>query len=123
MHKLVHENDVIIIDSFSKLQELELGVELVKDFRKAYNGKLFIIIQQQNTNGKMRGDAKSKFDDDIVGFVKKDDNYQNNYAYWDKNRYHSGNLEDLKFNIFNGKLNNNQPIEPIAKEQFSFSAV
>lgn len=123
VHKLVRENDVIIIDSFSKLQELERGVELDKDFRKAYNGKLFIIIYQQTTDGKMRGGAKSQFDGDIIGFVKKEDNYQNNYAYWDKNRYHSGNLEDLKFNIFNGKLNNNQLIQTVAKEQFSFSAV
>ena len=67
IHKLVRENDVIIIDSFSKLQEMQKGCELDKDFRKAYDGKLFIIIYQQTTDGKMRGGAKSQFDGDIIG--------------------------------------------------------
>lgn len=122
VHQLCRDNDVIVIDSFSKLQELEKGIELDKDFRKAYNGKLFIIIYQQTSDGKMRGGAKSQFDGDIIGFVKKEDDYRNNYAYWDKNRYHSGNLETLKFNIYSGTLNQQQN-STVATEQFAFSAV
>jgi antirestriction protein ArdC/type IV secretory pathway ATPase VirB11/archaellum biosynthesis ATPase len=131
VHKLVRENDVIIIDSFSKLQEMQKGVELDKDFRKAYNGKLFIIIYQQTTDGKMRGGSKSQFDGDIICFVKKETDYKENYCYQDKNRYQKTNLEDLKFNIFSGKLlkketDQVQPIvetqiiAPISNHQFNF---
>ena len=104
IHKLVRENDVIVIDSFSKLQEMQKGCELDKDFRKAYDGKLFIIIYQQTTDGKMRGGSKSQFDGDIICFVKKEANYMDNYCWMDKNRYQDKNLEDLKFNIYSGKL-------------------
>ena len=108
IHKLVRENDVIVIDSFSKLQEMQKGCELDKDFRKAYDGKLFIIIYQQTTDGKMRGGSKSQFDGDIICFVKKEPNYMDNYCWMDKNRYQDKNLEDLKFNIYSGKLLQNE---------------
>jgi len=109
VHNLVKENDVIVIDSFSKLQEMQKGCELDKDFRKAYDGKLFIIIYQQTTDGKMRGGSKSQFDGDVICFVKKEPNYQDNYCYMDKNRYQKKNLEDLKFNIYSGKLIGQEP--------------
>lgn len=104
VHNLVKENDVIFIDSFSKLQEMQRGCALDKDFRKAYDGKLFIIIYQQTTDGKMRGGSKSQFDGDIICFIEKEDNYQDNYCYWDKNRYQNANPGKLQFNIFDGKL-------------------
>jgi hypothetical protein len=112
VHKLVRENDVIIIDSFSKLQEMQKGCELDKDFRKAYDGKLFIIIYQLTGDGKMRGGSKSQFDGDIISFIQKETNYKDNYCYHDKNRYNNRNLEDLKFNIFSGKL-----IQPEQEQQ------
>ncbi len=104
VYDLVKQNDIIIIDSFSKLQEMQKGCELDKDFRKAYDGKLFIIIYQQTTDGKMRGGSKSQFDGDVICFVQKESNYQDNYCWMDKNRYQKKNLEDLKYNIFKGKL-------------------
>jgi len=126
VHKLCRENDVIVIDSFSKLQEMQKGCELDKDFRKAYDGKLFIIIYQLTGDGKMRGGSKSQFDGDIISFVKKEDNYKDNYCYHDKNRYNNANLEDLKFNIFSGKINQTETqkreVQPKETIQFSFNA-
>lgn len=123
VHKLIRENDVVVIDSFSKLLEMQKGIGLDKDFRKAYDGKLFIIIYQLTSDGKMRGGSSSQFDGDIISFIEKMPNYEDNYCYHDKNRYNKENLEDLKFNIFSGKLV--RPIEePIAvvpvANQFSF---
>ncbi|MCD8438014.1 ssDNA-binding domain-containing protein [Tenacibaculum dicentrarchi] len=101
---LVKENDIIVIDSFAKMQEIQKGFEVDKDLRKKYDGKLFIVIFQQTTDGKMRGGSKSQFDADIILFTEKFDNYQDNYIYADKNRYQNKNLTDLKYNIFAGVL-------------------
>mgnify|MGYP001068202929 CR=1 FL=1 len=127
VHKLVKENDVIVIDSFSKLQEMQKGCELDKDFRKAYNGKLFIIIYQLTSDGKMRGGSKSQFDGDCIGFIEKKPNYKENYVYWDKNRYNKE--PELKFNIYSGKIQHDeQPeietpinnVQPKENDVFSF---
>ena len=104
VHKLVSENDVIIIDSFSKLKSMQSSIKLDDDFRKAYNGKLFIIIYQLTSDGKMKGGSSSQFDGDCIGFIEKKGDYKQSYVYWDKNRYQKQNLEELKFNIFSKKL-------------------
>lgn len=106
---LIKSNDVIIIDSFAKMQELERGFEVDKDLRKKYDGKLFLVIFQQTSDGKMRGGTKSQYDADIVLFTEKFDDYEQNFVYADKNRYQNKTLCDLKYNIFRGKLN---PLEP-----------
>lgn len=108
---LIKNNDVIVIDSFAKMQELERGFEVDKDLRKKYNGKLFLVIFQQTSDGRMRGGTKSQYDADIVLFTEKFDNYEENYVYADKNRYQNKTLSDLKYNIFKGKLDDIQPIE------------
>lgn len=112
LEKLIKNNDVIIIDSYAKMQEIEKGFEVDKDLRKKYNGKLFLVIFQQTSDGKMRGGSKSQFDADIVLFTEKKDDYKNNYVYADKNRYQSKSLDSLHFNIFSGKLNNGNTHEP-----------
>ncbi|WP_337967188.1 hypothetical protein [uncultured Flavobacterium sp.] len=104
LNKLIVSNDVIIIDSFSKMQEMQKGFEVDKDLRKKYNGKLFIVIFQQTTDGKMRGGSKSQFDADVVLFTEKKSDYRENYIFADKNRYQNKPLDTLKFNIFNKKL-------------------
>ncbi|MDB0616236.1 hypothetical protein PL372_11920 [Tenacibaculum dicentrarchi] len=43
LDKLVKENDIIVIDSFAKMQEIQKGFEVDKDLRKKYDGKLFIV--------------------------------------------------------------------------------
>jgi nucleoside-triphosphatase THEP1 len=109
LEKLIQNSDVIIIDSFSKMQEMCKGFEVDKDLRKKYNGKLFIVIFQQTTDGKMRGGSKSQFDADVVLFTEKKSDYRENYIYTDKNRYQSKPLDTLKFNIFNKKLEREEP--------------
>ncbi|WP_158728641.1 zincin-like metallopeptidase domain-containing protein [Flavobacterium sp. I-STPA6A] len=120
---LIKKNDVIVIDSFTKMQEMEKGFEIDKDLRKKYDGKLFIVIFQQTTDGKMRGGSKSQFDADIVLFTEKKEDYRENYIYADKNRYQNNPLDGLKFNIFNKKLEGNiseATTEPITKRKLSF---
>jgi nucleoside-triphosphatase THEP1 len=104
LEKLINNNDVIVIDSFSKMQEMHKGFEVDKDLRKKYDGKLFIIIFQQTSDGKMRGGSKSQFDGDVILFTEKMSNYKENYIWADKNRYQDKPLDELKFNIFNKKL-------------------
>ncbi|PZW41633.1 antirestriction protein ArdC [Mesonia algae] len=104
LHELIMANDVIMIDSFEKLRELDKNVQVDKDLRKKYNGKLFIIIFQLTSDGKMRGGSKSQFDVDIVLLTEKFDDYKQNYIYTDKNRYNHLPASDLKYNIYDRKM-------------------
>lgn len=115
LEKLIKNNDVIIIDSYAKMQEIDKGFEIDKDLRKKYNGKLFLVIFQQTSDGKMRGGSKSQFDADIVCFTEKKPNYKENYVWHDKNRYQSKSLDSLHFNIFSGKLNKTNEIESVTE--------
>ena len=118
LDKLIQENDVIVIDSFAKLKELDSKFEVDTHLRKKYHGKLFLIIFQQTADGKMRGGAKSGFDGDCIFFVEKSTDFKQHYVYTDKNRYQNRNLEELKYNIYLGELN------PISKEeQFNLQEV
>lgn len=114
VHRLIQENDVIVIDSFEKMREIDKTVQVDKDFRKKYDGKLFIIIFQLTGDGKMRGGSKSQFDVDIVLFTEKFDDYRENYIYPDKNRYNNVPTSELKFNIYSRALirdeTNSQPV-------------
>ena len=107
LHKLIQDNDVIVIDSFTKMKEIEKSFEVDKDLRKKYNGKLFLVIFQQTTNGAMRGGSKSQFDADIVLFTEKFEDYTKNYVYATKNRY--SKETGLKYNIFSKQLIGNVP--------------
>ncbi|MFE3847141.1 zincin-like metallopeptidase domain-containing protein [Flavobacterium sp. LB3P45] len=120
---LIRKSEVVIIDSFSKMQEMQKGFEVDKDLRKKYNGKLFIVIFQQTTDGKMRGGSKSQFDADIVLFTEKLADYRDNYIYADKNRYQNKPLDGLKFNIFSKKLvqdKTEEVAEPTTNKKLSF---
>ena len=124
---LIKNNEVIVIDSFAKMQEIEKGFEVDKDLRKKYNGKLFLVIFQQTTDGKMRGGSKSQFDADVVLFTQKEQDYRNNYVWADKNRYQDKPLDQLKFNIYSGKMvmpqheQNFEETETVNTHIFSFN--
>jgi antirestriction protein ArdC len=116
LHNLIMRNDVIVIDSFSKLKELDKSLELDKDFRKKYDGKLFIIIYQLTTSNSMRGGSASQFDGDIIQFVEKNDLFAKNYVYNDKNRYQHLDLSSLKFLIASGKLQKEEKPKPVEEK-------
>ncbi|GET46897.1 LPD3 domain-containing protein [Capnocytophaga felis] len=104
LDKIIRENEVIVIDSFQKLRELDRKFEVDKDLRKKYDGKLFLVIYQQTTDGKMKGGSSSQYDGDIILFTEKFANYQENYVYPDKNRYNHIPADQLKYNIFQQRL-------------------
>ncbi len=117
LHKLIINNDVIFIDSFAKLRRIDKSIDLDQDLRKKYNGKLFVIIYQLTVDGKMRGGSESQFDGDIILFVDKHEDYRYSYVYANKNRYQDKPLNELKFNIYQGKLNPKQEETTVSEEQ------
>jgi hypothetical protein len=123
LDQVIKENKVIFIDSFAKLKQMNSKFDLDTDLRKKYNGKLFVIIFQLTVDGKMRGGSTSQFDGDIILFTEKLPDYRENYIYADKNRYQNKPLDGLKFNIYNKKLQRNNPeatTEPTIKRKLSF---
>lgn len=111
IHDLIMRNDVIVIDSFSKLLSMNNKITLDETFRKKYDGKLFVIIYQLTTDGKMRGGSSSQFDGDIILFVEKFPDFADNYVYADKNRYQDRSLDELHYNIATAKLMQPEPGE------------
>jgi hypothetical protein len=95
---VIERSDAIFFDSFQKLPDIDLD----RDIRKAFNGKLFYIIYQQTGTKTMRGGSRAAFDGDQILKIKKHENYQDNYVFANKNRYN--NAPDLKFNIYTGSL-------------------
>ncbi|ESU28405.1 hypothetical protein FLJC2902T_17650 [Flavobacterium limnosediminis JC2902] len=104
IHSAIKDFDVIIVDSWSKMLEIDSRLNLDQDFRKKYDGKLFIFIFQQTSDGKMYGGAKNQFDGDVILFVEKFPDYRLSYIYPDKHRYTSTPLDQLRYNIFTQSL-------------------
>jgi len=102
----VSEFDVIIIDSYAKLHELNSKINFDTGFRKKFNGKLFFVIFQRTADGKMRGGAKGAFDGDIILKVDVDRaDFRNNFIFNHKNRYNDYMpISELKFSPFHQKL-------------------
>lgn len=91
--------DVVIIDSWNKLDEDTAEFDRL---RKDFPQTIFIAIFQRTTSGVIRGGTKPLFDAGIViKVVKPDNDFKNNYAYCEKNRY-SGDFH--KYNIYSGKI-------------------
>ena len=109
--------DVVIIDSWAKLVELNSKVSFDLDFRKKFNGKLFIVIFQRTSSGAMRGGTKSGFDGDIILKVDVNrDDFRKNFVYNHKNRYNAhAPISELKYSpalrklILVGKKNSVEP--------------
>ena len=114
LDELIQNNDIIFIDSFAKLQEMVRGFGIDKDLRKKYDGKLFVVIFQQTSDGKMRGGSKSEYDGDIILYTEKHSDFKENYMWTDKNRYTQKPIDGLRYYIYTGKtvyadeLENNQ---------------
>lgn len=103
--KLMDLYDSIYIDSWGKLLKKFPKLNFDYDLRKKLNGKAFVVIFQRTQDGKMRGGSDTAFDGDIITKIEKDvEDYRNNYAFFDKNRYQDRPSHELKFNIYNGEL-------------------
>ena len=104
LQALIERNDVIIIDSFTKIREWDRNFLLDRDLRKKYNGKLFLIIFQQTVAGNMRGGTTSEFDGDIILYTQVFPDYRENYIYPSKNRYNSTPSEQLRYSVYHQQL-------------------
>ena len=104
LQALIERNDVIVIDSFTKIREWDRNFLLDRDLRKKYNGKLFLIIFQQTVAGNMRGGTTSEFDGDIILYTQVFPDYRENYIYPSKNRYNSTPREQLRYSVYHQQL-------------------
>ena len=104
LQALIERNDVIVIDSFTKIREWDKNFLLDRDLRKKYNGKLFLIIFQQTVAGNMRGGTTSEFDGDIILYTQVFPDYRENYIYPSKNRYNSTPSEQLRYSVYHQQL-------------------
>lgn len=100
LEALIQRNEVIVIDSFAKLQELNPRFLLDRDLRKKYDGKLFLLIYQLTGDGKMRGGSKSEFDGDIILLTHVAPDYRENYIYPSKNRYNALPATELRYSTY-----------------------
>ena len=104
LQALIERNDVIVIDSFTKIREWDRNFLLDRDLRKKYKGKLFLIIFQQTVAGNMRGGTTSEFDGDIILYTQVFPDYRENYIYPSKNRYNSTPREQLRYSVYYQQL-------------------
>jgi len=100
LEALIQRNEVIVIDSFAKIQELNPRFLLDRDLRKKYDGKLFLLIYQLTGEGKMRGGSKSEFDGDIILLTHVAPDYRENYIYPSKNRYNALPATQLRYSTY-----------------------
>ena len=100
LDELIQRNEVIVIDSFAKLRELDSRFMLDRDLRKKYNSKLFLLIYQLTGDGKMRGGSQSEFDGDIILLTHVAPDYRENYIYPSKNRYNALPATQLRYSTY-----------------------
>ena len=110
--KDIEAADVIFIDSMKKLWQYLKNFDLDNDLRKKYNGKLFIIIFQLTSDGKMRGGSDAQYDGDIISFIKKETQFKDNYIYHDKNRFATQPIHTTNYNIASQSLVKEEQPEP-----------
>jgi len=105
-YSLIEPYEVVFIDSWQKLLRMIGNIRLDEDLRKRFDGKVFVVIFQQTTTGRTKGGAEVVFDGDIIIKMVKEASFNENYAYFDKNRYTLEPLENLRYNIATGKVYN-----------------
>lgn len=121
-YNLIAAYDVIYLDSWQKLQRMIGTIRLDEGLRKKFDGKVFVVIFQQTTTGRTKGGAEVVFDGDIIIKMVKEAAFNENYAYFDKNRYTKIPLENLRYNIAGAFVYNpNKPeeLQPAEVEEIS----
>lgn len=116
LDELIQRNEVIVIDSFAKLRELDSRFMLDRDLRKKYNSKLFLLIYQLTGDGKMRGGSESEFDGDIILLTHVSPDYRENYIYPKKNRYNALPATQLRYSTYYQQMLPTEDILSGAKE-------
>ncbi|MEE1897074.1 zincin-like metallopeptidase domain-containing protein [Flavobacterium rakeshii] len=106
LYDLVKDYEIIFIDSWQKLVRMVGTIRLDEDLRKKFNGKVFVIIFQQTTDGRTKGGSEIVFDGDIIIKMYKQPSFNDNYAAFDKNRYTKIPIENIRYNIANGTVYN-----------------
>ena len=117
-YSLIPDYDIIFIDSWQKLLRMIGNIRLDEDLRKKFNGKVFVIIFQQTTDGKTKGGAEVVFDGDIIIKMIKEGKFNENYAYFDKNRYTKVPIEQLRYNIAGGFVYNPEETTDVSDVTF-----
>ena len=102
-YNIVKDYDFIFIDSWQKLINMIGRISFDEDLRKKFDGKVFVVVFQQTTTGRTKGGADIVFDGDIIIKIVKAKSFQDNYAYFDKNRYTQIAVENIKYNIANAR--------------------
>ncbi|RRO19689.1 zincin-like metallopeptidase domain-containing protein [Flavobacteriaceae bacterium 14752] len=103
-YEIIQDYDFIFIDSWQKLLEMIGFINFDIDLRKKFDGKVFVVVFQQTTNGKTRGGAKIGFDGDIIIKVTKEKVFTDNFAWFDKHRYTLVDTSDIRYNVASGKV-------------------
>ena len=116
LDELIQRNEVIVIDSFAKLRELDSRFMLDRDLRKKYNSKLFLLIYQLTGDGKMRGGSESEFDGDIILLTHVSPDYRENYIYPKKNRYNALPATQLRYSTYYQQMLPTEDTLSVAKE-------
>ena len=118
LYEIIAAHDVIFIDSWQKLiGKLGNNFKLDRDLRQAFDGKVFVIIFQQTTEGRTKGGAEVVFDGDIITKMNKGESFGENYAFFDKNRYTLVALETIRYNIADGRCYNPETVSPEPEQQ------
>lgn len=117
LYKEIEHFDIIFIDSWQKLLRMVGTICLDEDLRQKFDGKVFVVIFQQTTTGRTKGGSEVVFDGDIIIKMVKEKSFEDNYAYFDKNRYTKVPIETIRYNIATGTVYNPQQIEAQEEEQ------
>lgn len=125
MFDSVKDFDVIMIDSWAKVMELDKTINFDQDLRKKFHGKLFIVIFQRTSSGEMRGGSKGGFDGDVILKVEVDRaDFRNNYIKNHKNRYNDYMpISELKYSPYHRALLKTEKEIFAEKPKLSFSVM